>query len=43
MMLLHTATISLFDRDGNSANTFSANEPDSAALAKLKPLIARSQ
>ena len=36
----HTATVLLFDRDGKLAGTIATDEPDSAALAKLKNLVA---
>lgn len=36
----HTATVLLFDRDGKFIATIDAQEPDSAALAKLKRLTA---
>ena len=36
----HTAVVQLFDRKGEFAGTISANDPDQAALAKLKQLIA---
>src|SRR5574338_547730 len=32
----HTATVLLFDRDGKFVSTIAPNEPDSAALDKLK-------
>lgn len=36
----HTATVLLFDRDGKFAGTIAPDEPDSAALGKLKNLTA---
>lgn len=36
----HTATVLLFDSDGNFAGTITPDEPDSDALASLKKLIA---
>lgn len=36
----HTSTVLLFDRKGQLAGTISANEPDNAALPRLKALIA---
>ena len=36
----HGATVLLFDRDGEIAGTIATDEPDSAALAKLKNLAA---
>jgi len=35
----HTATVLLFDRHGEFAGTISTDEPDSDALAKLRPLV----
>ena len=32
----HTATVLLFDRAGKFAGTITPDEPDAAALAKLK-------
>jgi protein SCO1/2 len=40
MMINHTATVLLFDRGGKLAGTIATDEPDSAALAKLKRLTA---
>ena len=40
MMIDHTATVLLFGRDGKLAGTIATDEPDSAALAKLKRLAA---
>jgi protein SCO1 len=40
MMINHTATVLLFGRDGKFAGTIATDEPDSAALAKLKRLTA---
>ena len=34
----HTATVLLFDRNGKFASTIAPDEPDSAALAKMKAL-----
>jgi protein SCO1/2 len=34
----HTATVLLFDREGKLASTIATDEPDSAALAKMKRL-----
>ncbi|GAA4722297.1 SCO family protein [Sphingomonas lutea] len=39
-MISHTSSVMLFDRDGNLTGTISGNEPDSAALQKLRALIA---
>jgi protein SCO1 len=36
----HTATVLLFDRNGQLAGTISPDEPDSGALAKMRKLIA---
>jgi protein SCO1/2 len=36
----HTATVLLFDRDGKFAGTIAPDEPDSAALGKLRNLTA---
>lgn len=36
----HTSTVLLFDRDGKLAGTIAADESDSAALAKLKNMVA---
>lgn len=36
----HTATVLLFDRTGRFAGTISPSEPDDAAIAKLKQLVA---
>ncbi|HKX92179.1 MAG TPA: SCO family protein [Sphingomicrobium sp.] len=36
----HSATVQLFDRNGNFVATIDTQEPDSAALAKLKRVIA---
>lgn len=36
----HTATVLLFDRNGKLAGTIAPDEPDSAALGKLKNLTA---
>jgi protein SCO1/2 len=38
--MMHTATVLLFDRGGNFAGTISPDEPDAAALAKLRTLVA---
>jgi len=38
MEMEHTATVLLFDRDGKLAGTIATDEPDAAALAKLKRL-----
>jgi protein SCO1/2 len=35
----HTAVVELFNRKGESAGTISADDPDQAALAKLKQLL----
>ena len=40
MEMEHTATVLLFDRDGKLAGTIATDEPDSAALAKMKRLTA---
>jgi len=40
MMINHTATVLLFDRGGKLAGTIAADEPDGAALAKMKRLTA---
>lgn len=40
MKMNHTATVLLFDRDENLAGTITTDEPDGAALAKLKRLVA---
>jgi protein SCO1/2 len=40
MMINHTATVLLFGRDGKFIATIATDEPDSAALAKLKRLTA---
>jgi len=40
MEMEHTATVLLFDRDGKLAGTIATDEPDAAALAKLKRLAA---
>lgn len=40
MMINHTATVLLFGRDGKLAGTIATDEPDSAALAKMKRLTA---
>jgi len=40
MEMEHTATVLLFDRDGKLAGTIANDEPDAAALAKLKRLTA---
>jgi protein SCO1/2 len=40
MMIDHTATVLLFDRGGKLAGTIATDEPDAAALAKLKRLTA---
>jgi protein SCO1/2 len=40
MMIDHTATVMLFDRGGKLAGTIATDEPDAAALAKLKRLTA---
>jgi protein SCO1/2 len=40
MMINHTATVLLFDRGGKLAGTIATDEPDAAALAKLKRLTA---
>ena len=40
MMIDHTATVLLFGRDGKLAGTIATDEPDSAALAKMKRLTA---
>jgi len=39
-MIDHTATVLLFDKNGNFASTLSPTDPDSAAIAKMKQLIA---
>jgi protein SCO1/2 len=36
----HTATVLLFDRDGKFASTIAPDEPDTAALGKLRNLTA---
>jgi protein SCO1/2 len=38
VMINHTATVLLFDRNGNFTGTITADEPDSDATAKLKHL-----
>lgn len=38
VMINHTATVLLFDRDGKFTGTITADEPDSDATAKLKRL-----
>jgi len=38
--MAHTATVLLFDRAGQFAGTIDPDEPDSAALAKMKKLVA---
>ncbi|MFL6740414.1 MAG: SCO family protein [Sphingomicrobium sp.] len=40
MKMNHTATVLLFDRNGRLAGTIATDEPDSAALAKLKNAVA---
>jgi protein SCO1/2 len=35
----HTATVLLFDRDGKFSGTIAPDEPDTAALAKIKALV----
>jgi protein SCO1/2 len=40
MKMDHTATVLLFDRDGKLSSTITTDEPDSAALAKIKRLVA---
>lgn len=35
----HTATVLLFDRNGNFASTIAPDEPDSSAIEKLKALV----
>lgn len=40
MTINHTATVLLFDRAGKLAGTIATDEPDAAALAKLKRLTA---
>ena len=40
MKMNHTATVLLFDRNGKLAGTIATDEPDSAALAKLKNAVA---
>jgi protein SCO1/2 len=40
MKMNHTATVLLFDRDEKLAGTITTDEPDAAALAKLKRLFA---
>jgi protein SCO1/2 len=40
MEMEHTATVLLFDRDGQLAGTIATDETDTAALAKLKRLTA---
>jgi len=40
MMINHTATVLLFDRGGKLAGTIATDDPDAAALAKLKRLTA---
>jgi protein SCO1 len=37
--MMHTATVLLFDRDGNFTGTISPEEPDVGALARLKKLV----
>ncbi|HWU93108.1 MAG TPA: SCO family protein [Sphingomicrobium sp.] len=39
VMINHTATVLLFDRNGKFSGTISADEPDSDATAKLKRLV----
>jgi protein SCO1/2 len=38
VMINHTATVLLFDRDGKFTGTITSDEPDSDAIAKLKRL-----
>lgn len=38
--MMHTATVLLFDRNGQLAGTISPDDPDAAALAKMKKLVA---
>ncbi len=40
MKMDHTATVLLFDRDEKLAGTITTDEPDAAALAKVKRLVA---
>ncbi len=40
MEMEHTATVLLFDRNGQLAGTIATDEPDASALAKLKRLTA---
>jgi protein SCO1/2 len=40
MMINHTATVLLFDRGGKLTGTIATDDPDAAALAKLKRLTA---
>jgi protein SCO1/2 len=37
--MMHTATVLLFDREGQLAGTIAADEPDTDALAKIKKLV----
>lgn len=39
MEMLHSATVLLFDRNGNFVTTIAPDEPDSDALIKLKKLV----
>jgi cytochrome oxidase Cu insertion factor (SCO1/SenC/PrrC family) len=38
--MMHTATVLLFDRNGNFVTTIAPDEPDDSALAKLRKLVA---
>lgn len=40
MVIDHTATVLLFDREGKLSGTISVDEPDAAALAKFKQVTA---
>ena len=37
--MMHTAVVELFDRNGNFVSTITPDEPDAAAVAKLKKLV----
>ena len=37
--MMHTATVLLFDREGQLAGTIAADEPDADAVAKIKKLV----
>jgi protein SCO1/2 len=38
--MMHTATVLLFDRNGNFVSTIAPDEPDDSAVAKLRKLVA---